>query len=134
MFSYFVASTISLLLDEHDGCRWWNRNCLPFRSNWVHPLVFRGVHVTRSIILCVCFVDCCLSFCTFVLFALRFTDYDYPFGIFRFTDYDYPFGIFKLLLVTQGCFLWLDSLTKGTCGMPLALYASFVKGKWFLNY
>ena len=69
------------------------------------PWFLAGVHVTRSIILCVCFVDCCLSFCTFVLFALRFTDYDYPFGIFRFTDYDYPFGIFKLLLVTQGCFL-----------------------------
>ena len=26
---------------------------------------FSGVRVTRSLVLCVCFVDCCLSFCTF---------------------------------------------------------------------
>ena len=33
-----------------------------------HPrsyTVFSGVRVTRSLVLCVCFVDCCLSFCTF---------------------------------------------------------------------
>ena len=29
-----------------------------------HP-VFSGVHVARSVVLCVCFVDRCLSFCTF---------------------------------------------------------------------
>jgi len=27
------------------------------------PPAFRGVHVTRSLVLCVCFVDSCLSFC-----------------------------------------------------------------------
>ena len=27
--------------------------------------VFSGVRVTRSLVLCVCFVDRCLSFCTF---------------------------------------------------------------------
>jgi hypothetical protein len=27
------------------------------------PLVFSGVHVSPSLVLCVCFVDCCLSFC-----------------------------------------------------------------------
>jgi hypothetical protein len=26
------------------------------------PSVFSGVRVTRSLVLCVCFVDCCLSF------------------------------------------------------------------------
>jgi hypothetical protein len=26
---------------------------------------FSGVRVTRSLVLCVCFADCCLSFCTF---------------------------------------------------------------------
>jgi len=31
------------------------------------PLVFGGVRVTRSLVLCVCFVDRCLSFCTFIL-------------------------------------------------------------------
>jgi hypothetical protein len=29
------------------------------------PLVFNGVLVTRSLVLCVCFVDRCLSFCSF---------------------------------------------------------------------
>ena len=29
------------------------------------PSVFSGVRVTRSLVLYVCFVDCCLSFCTF---------------------------------------------------------------------
>ena len=29
------------------------------------PAVFSGVRVTRSLALCVCFVDRCLSFCTF---------------------------------------------------------------------
>jgi hypothetical protein len=26
---------------------------------------FSGVHVTRSLVVCVCFVDRCLSFCSF---------------------------------------------------------------------
>ena len=29
------------------------------------PPVFSGVGVTRSLVLCVCFVDHCLSFCAF---------------------------------------------------------------------
>ena len=29
------------------------------------PPIFSGVRVTRSLVLCVCFVDRCLSFCTF---------------------------------------------------------------------
>jgi hypothetical protein len=31
------------------------------------PPVFSGVRVTRSLVLCVCFVDPCLSFCAFRL-------------------------------------------------------------------
>jgi hypothetical protein len=34
------------------------------------PPVFSGVHVTRSLVLCVCFVDRCLSFCPFFLWPL----------------------------------------------------------------
>jgi len=53
---------------------------------WVHPLVFSGVRVTR--VLCVCFVDRCLSFYTFSVgyvlsVLLRFTDSDYSFGIIK---------------------------------------------------
>jgi hypothetical protein len=34
------------------------------------PPVYSGVRVTRSIVLCVCFVDRCLSFCTFFFWPL----------------------------------------------------------------
>jgi hypothetical protein len=43
------------------------------------PMVFSGLCVTLSLVLCVCFVDRCLSFCPFLLaivlsVLLRFTD------------------------------------------------------------
>jgi hypothetical protein len=52
------------------------------------PPVFSGVHVTRSLVLYVCFVDRCLFFCTFhsaivLSVLLRYMDSDYPFGIFK---------------------------------------------------
>jgi len=50
-----------------------------------------GVRVTRSLVLCVCFVDHCLSLCLFV-FAIVLS------VLLRFTDSDYTFGIFKLYL------------------------------------
>ena len=34
------------------------------------PPVFSGVRVTRSLVLCVCFVDRCLSFCPFFFWPL----------------------------------------------------------------
>jgi hypothetical protein len=59
------------------------------------PPVFSGVRVTRSLVLYVCFVDRCLSFVLFLLaivlsVLLRYTDSDYPFGIFKlFLQYSY---------------------------------------------
>ena len=44
---------------KHDGCQEGSRKCLPFRSA---PPVFSGIRVTRYLVLCVCFVDRCLSF------------------------------------------------------------------------
>ena len=41
--------------------------------------VVSGVRVTRSLVLCVYFVDRCLSFLPFLLSVLQFTDPDYPF-------------------------------------------------------
>ena len=38
---------------------------LSFPEHLSLPPVFSGVHVTRSLVLYVCFVDRCLSFCTF---------------------------------------------------------------------
>ena len=52
----------------HDGCHQWSRKCLPFRSS---PQVLNGVRVTRSFVLCVCFVDRCLSFCPFLFWPLH---------------------------------------------------------------
>ena len=52
------------------------------------PPVFTGVRVTRSLVLYVCFVDRCLSFCTFsfchcVVCSSSIYDSDCPFGIFK---------------------------------------------------
>ena len=52
--------------------------------------VFSEVRVTRSLVLCVCFVDRCLSSCPFLLAIVL--------SVLRITDSDYRFGIFKLLL------------------------------------
>jgi len=54
------------------------------------PPVFSGVRVSRSLVLYVCFVDLCLSFCTIFLLAIVLS------VLLRYTDSDYPYGIFKL--------------------------------------
>ena len=69
---------------------------LTLPEHLMSPLVFSGVLVTRSLVLCVCFVDRCLSFCPFLLFAIVLYVV-----LFRFTDIDYPFGIFKLFLTYE---------------------------------
>ena len=46
-------------------CSYWNRNCLSFLEHLNWSPVFSVVLVTWSSILCVWFVDSCLSFCTF---------------------------------------------------------------------
>ena len=66
--------------------------------------IFSRDRVTRSLVLCVCFVDRCLSFCTFLcclfFFDLRIliTSLWY---LLWFTDSDYPFGIFNLFLYSN---------------------------------
>ena len=48
--------------------------------------------LARSLVLCVCFVDPCLSFnCSFLLAIVLSV-------LLQFMDSDYPFGIFKLFL------------------------------------
>ena len=53
--------------------------------------VFSGVRVTRSLVLCVCLVDCCLSFCIYFFFG----HCDVCSSVY---GSDYLFGIFKLFL------------------------------------
>ena len=50
-----------------------------------------GLRVTRSLFFYVCFVDRCLSFCTFFLAIVLSV-------LLRYIDFDCPFGIFKLFL------------------------------------
>ena len=72
------------------------------------PLNFSGVRVTRSLVLCVCFVDRCLSFCPFsfghcVVCSSSIYRFWLPLWyllvivlsvLLRYTDSDYLFGIF----------------------------------------
>ena len=46
----------------HVNC--WSKNCTPFQGTWVNqpPLFFSGVRITRTLVLCVCFVDRFLYF------------------------------------------------------------------------
>ena len=57
------------------------------------PPVYSGVRVTRSLVLCVCFVFVDRVVCSFVLFLLAIV-----LSVLRFTDSFYPFGICKLFL------------------------------------
>ena len=60
----------------------------PSRAHEFTP-VFSGARVTRSLVLCVCFVDRCLSFCPFsfghcvVCSSSIYTDSDCHYGSFK---------------------------------------------------
>ena len=58
---------------------------------WLFP-VFSEVRVTRSLVLCVWVLDRCLSFFSFFNLIIVLS------VLLRFTDFDYLFGIFKLFL------------------------------------
>ena len=62
-------------------------------------LSFSGVRVTRSLVLCVCFVDRCLSFFFRPWFCLFF--FELRILITPLVSSDYLFGIFNLFLKTQ---------------------------------
>jgi hypothetical protein len=67
------------------------------------PPVLSEVRVTRSLVLHVCFVDRCLSFCTF--------SFDHC-VVLRFTNSYSPFGIFKLFLLVIISFVpWCHDCT-----------------------
>jgi hypothetical protein len=82
------------------------------------PLTLREAHeftrcVTRSLVLCVCFVDRCLSFVLFPLAIVLSV-------LLQYTDSDYPFDYLQTLLHTRclvGSVL-LIYLVFLLCGMP----------------
>jgi hypothetical protein len=59
--------------------QWMDRYKVPLVEQELPTPSFSGVCVTRSLVLCVCFVDRCLSFCTFSFddLVLRSTASDY---------------------------------------------------------
>ena len=52
------------------GLLYFKQELLTFPEHLNSPPVFSGVRVTRSLVLCVCFVDRCLFFCTFFFWPL----------------------------------------------------------------
>jgi hypothetical protein len=64
------------------------------------PSVFSGVRVTRSLVLYVCFVDRCLSFCTFSFGHCAVCSSSIY-------DSDYSFRIFKLFLIIIEGFVFI---------------------------
>jgi hypothetical protein len=62
------------------------------REHLISLPILGGVRVTRSLVLYICFVDRCLPFVLFLLAIVLSV-------LLRYTDSDYPFGIFKLFLV-----------------------------------
>ena len=64
------------------------RELLTLPKHLNSPTVFSGVHIPRSLVLCVCLVDRCLSFCPFsfchcVVCSSSIYGSDYPFGNFK---------------------------------------------------
>ena len=92
------------------------------------PPVFSGVCVTWSLVLCVCFVDRCLFFCTFsfghcaVCSSLIFwfwlplwyhqilLTWTMLSVLLWYSDSEYPFGIIKFFLHEQCCLFFFDIL------------------------
>ena len=75
--------------NTHDRTLSWHRKKAKKKTQGLNqfPPVFSWVYVTRNLVLCVCFVDRCLSFCTFsfghcVVCSSSIYGFDYPFGIF----------------------------------------------------
>jgi len=63
-----------------------------YKLNFIYsPNGFSRVQVTRSLVLCVCFVDRCLFFVIFLLAIMLSV-------LLRYTHSNNPFGIFKLIL------------------------------------
>jgi hypothetical protein len=74
------------------------------------PRVVSGVRVSRSLVLCVCFVNRCLFFCPFswaivLSVLLRITDSDYHIGIFKFFLFQYVYknNLFLYDLLKMSC-------------------------------
>ena len=95
------------------------RKLPPLPDHLNSPPVFSEARVIRSLVLCVCFVDRCLSFFFWSLHSLsvrlRYTDSDYPFDIFK---------LFSLVLFCQIGSLFFCVLCPVTGMLDLASFLS----------
>ena len=79
--------------------------------------VFSEVRVTRFLVIYVCFVERCLSFCTFIFKPL------YCLSLCHCLASDYLFGIFKLFLLSRSRInIWNDTSIKSTIDPVLRVY------------
>ena len=67
--------------------------CHTFPEHQSPSPVLSGFRVTRSVVLCACFVERCLPFCTFYFVVLSV--------LLWYRNSDYPFDIFKLFFLKQ---------------------------------
>jgi hypothetical protein len=78
---------------------------LTLPENLSSPPDFCRVRVTRTLVLCVCFVDHCLLFCTFSFahcVVCSFSIYGFWLPIFfRYMDSDYPYFVDIWILITR---------------------------------
>jgi hypothetical protein len=108
------------------------------------PSVFSGVRVTRSLVLYVCFVDCCLSFCTFFwsLCCLFFFDIWIPITPLVYSNSSYPgfsgvrvtwslvLGVFECFV---DCCLSFCPFSFGHCVVCPSLIYGFWLPLWHLQ-
>ena len=89
-FVNFISTVCSRMFFIYG--RWYNSTVIKVIFRFPFMVWFCGVRVTRSLVLYVhvCFVYRCLSFCAFFLLTILLS------VLLRYTDSDYPFGIFKL--------------------------------------
>jgi hypothetical protein len=84
---YLFLIVIFVYQFKFTKCYLWSRNWLPSLSTRVHPQFLVGFMLLDLLFSVSCFIDRFLSF-----FSFGHCD------VLRFTDSNYPFGIFKLFL------------------------------------
>jgi hypothetical protein len=72
--------------------------------------VYSGIRATRSLVLCVCFIDRCLSFCIFLLAIVLSAPL-------RYTDSDYTYGILKLFLLFPVIWIFTNNVSRRSCSI-----------------
>ena len=111
-------------------------NIIQHSEHMSSPPVFSGVHVTRSSVLYVWFVDRCLSFVLFLLaivlsVLLRSTDSDCPFGIFKLVFHKKRSWKVECSCSLETCWMLLEfELDMNLCGSLCSKFWRIVGEKW----